>query len=175
MAKVAIFGSRVANKESIDWQNAKYLGRVLSNAGFDIITGAYGGIMEAAFSDCNDNVKKIGVVIEGKTPNKYVTEVYKTKDYFSRLNKLLELADAYIVLPGGTGTFLEFAAVWALKERGVIDNKPLIAIGDMWSEIFQIMAFYNERIIEHFDKVATMDNAEEAATFIINFFKEKKI
>lgn len=173
MAKVAIFGNSKALEGSFEWESAKHLGENLSNNGFDIITGGYAGIMEAAFVSCNDNVKKIGVIIENTEPNKYVNEIVKTKDYINRLLKLLELADAYIVLPGGTGTFLEFAAVWSLTEREIIKDKPLITVGEMWNELIQTMAFYNESIIEHFDKVATTETAEDAAFFVITYFNDR--
>jgi len=175
MAKIAIFGNSVAQDGSFEWDSAKYLGEILSNNGFDIITGGYAGVMEAAFVNCSNNVQKIGVITENSQPNNYVTEIIKTKDYFNRLLKLLELADAYIVLPGGTGTFLEFAAVWAFTEREIIKDKPLITVGEMWNELIQTMAFYNESIIEHFDKVATTETAEDAAFFVISYFKDRNL
>lgn len=175
MAKIAIFGNSVATEGSFEWESAKYLGETLSKNGFDIITGGYSGIMEAVFVNCSDNIQKIGVIIENSEPNKYVSEIIKTKDYINRLLKMLELADAYIVLPGGTGTFLEFAAVWALSERKIITDKPLITVGEMWNELIQTMAFYNESIIEHFDKVATTETAEDAAFFVISYFNNRVI
>lgn len=173
MAKVAIFGNGLAREGSFEWESAKYLGEALSSNGFDIITGGYAGVMEAAFINCSNNVKKIGVITENSEPNKYVSEIVKTKDYINRLLKLLELADAYIVLPGGTGTFLEFAAVWALTERDIIKDKPLITVGEMWNELIQTMAFYNESIVEHFDKVATTETAEDAAFYLISYFNDR--
>lgn len=173
MAKIAIFGSKDVKANSFEWQSAKELGNILCNNGFDLILSGNSGIMEAAFINCDNSIKKIHVMIEGDSPNQYANEVIKTKDYFSRLIKVLQLADAYIILPGGTDTFLGFAAAWALSEQSLIVDKPLIAVGEMWSELVQTMAFYNESIIEHFDKVTTTESAEEASYYVINYFKDR--
>jgi predicted Rossmann-fold nucleotide-binding protein len=49
--------------------------------------------------------------------------------------KLVEIADAYVILKGGTGTLLEFAAVWEFMNKRVIDGKPILVIGNFWPPV----------------------------------------
>ena len=49
--------------------------------------------------------------------------------------KLVELGDAYVVLKGGTGTLLELAAVWELMNKGLMQERPTIVLGDFWSGV----------------------------------------
>lgn len=174
MAVVTIFGSRAADAESLAYQDALLAGKLLGEAGFDIATGGYGGIMEAAFIGAKDyNVRKIGITTAFYTdrfPNKYMTEGIVAKTYIDRLNELLNVGDAYIVFPGDSGTLLEMSAVWALKEKSVIGDKPLICIGDQWSEVVQTMGFYSERLIDNMDKISHVDCARDAVEMILEKF-----
>ena len=45
---------------------------------------------------------------------------------------MLKKANAFIVLPGGTGTLLELSAVLEHLNKGLIDPKPIIMLGDFW-------------------------------------------
>jgi len=58
-------------------------------------------------------------------------------------NKLLELGDAFVIYPAN-GNSLEFAAVWALKERGLFMEKPLVCIGEQWNK-YSDYGFYSEQ------------------------------
>ncbi len=51
---------------------------------------------------------------------------------FERIDIMLKKADAFIVLPGGTGTLLELSAVLEHLNKGLIDPKPIIMLGDFW-------------------------------------------
>ena len=73
--------------------------------------------------------------------NEYVSREILTSSLNERLNKLIELGDGYVVLPGGTGTLLELAAVWELKNKGFLDGgKPIILMGEFWRPLVRLMA-----------------------------------
>ncbi|MHC4104192.1 MAG: LOG family protein, partial [Planctomycetota bacterium] len=58
-----------------------------------------------------------------------------------RLDKLIELGQAYVVLPGGTGTLLELAKVWELKNKGFLPpDKPIILVGRFWKPLVDLVA-----------------------------------
>ena len=47
---------------------------------------------------------------------------------------------AMLSLPGGTGTLLELAAVWELKNKGFLDGgKPIILMGDFWQPLVKLI------------------------------------
>jgi predicted Rossmann-fold nucleotide-binding protein len=94
--------------------------------------------------------------------NEYVSKEILTNSLNDRLNKLIELGDGYIVLPGGTGTLLELAAVWELKNKGFLDGgKPIILMGDFWRPLVELMAVEDARSAGCIEVAATVAAAVE--------------
>jgi len=176
MAVVTVFGGGQFDQDSFEYNSAVMIGKLLAERNFDIATGGYAGVMEAALNGAyNFNVRRIGITTDfypNRIANKFVAEEIRTVDYIERLNKLIEIGDAYVVLPGETGTLLELAAVWTLKDRELLSNKPIICLGDQWNEVIQTMTFYSERLLETAELVAYAETAEDAAAYIINFFED---
>jgi uncharacterized protein (TIGR00725 family) len=75
----------------------------------------------------------------GKPPNEWIDTVVATDSLVERLLKLISTADAYIVLKGGTGTLLELAAVWEFMNKTMMDEKPIIVIGNFWNEVVRTL------------------------------------
>lgn len=139
---VTIFGSSIPAKDDAQYNFAYKLGAELANSGFNICTGGYKGIMEAASKGAYDNGGLVyGVTIDlWKTePNPYITIEVREAKLFDRITKLLELGDAYIILQGGTGTLLEFAAVWEFANKNLQQPKPIICHSQMWKTIADVM------------------------------------
>lgn len=176
MPLVAIFGASQTTQGSFEYDTAEYVGKVLSSKGFDIATGGYLGVMEAALKGASDkNVRRIGITTDyytDKAKNDFVSEEIRMPDYFSRFMKLATMGDAYIVLPGGTGTLAELAAIWAFKSRGLLPEKPFVCIGEQWNEVVQTMAFYSESVIESLKHIKIFDSVEDGIDFIINSFEQ---
>ena len=73
--------------------------------------------------------------------NEYVTREIVTHSLDERLDKLVELGRAYIVLPGGTGTLLELAKVWKLKNKSFLNaDRPIILLGGFWKPLVDLVA-----------------------------------
>lgn len=177
MAVVTIFGNADCKENSEEYNSAFLLGRLLSFAGFDIATGGYDGVMEAALKGAGgSDARRIGVILdgfEGKKPNDFVGEKIIVDTYLQRLQALIETGDAYVVMPGGTGTLLEFSALWALKSKEIIGDKLIICIGEQWDQIKQTMGFYSEVVIDNMQLVSSLTNVEEAAEIVIREFEKK--
>lgn len=74
-------------------------------------------------------------------PNKFVTRNVVTASLDERLDTLIKLGQAYVVLPGGTGTLLELAKVWELKNKGFLKtDKPVILVGEFWRPLVDVVA-----------------------------------
>jgi uncharacterized protein (TIGR00730 family) len=172
MSKVAIFGNSQSKAGNWDYDTAELVGKLLAQSGIDIITGGFGGVMESAMKGADKYpVEKIGVTVPNlpnRTVNSYVNPEIIADTYLQRTEKLIELADGYIIMPGGSGTLLELAAVWALKERGLLGNKPIVCLGELWLEVIQTMGFYSERMLETTDLIVFADTAQEAVEAIVN-------
>jgi len=166
---VAIFGTSKAKPDDEVFQLAYETGRYLAEAGFDIINGGYGGIMLASARAANLAGGKItGVTCDafGRSgPNEFITEQLNTSSLDERLNTLLENANAYIVLPGSTGTLLELAKIWELKNKGFLQaDKLIILIGGFWKPLIEIIAVDDADAAKLLTIVQTPD---EAADYLV--------
>ena len=149
MAKVCVFGSyKSFGKKKKD--EVVKLGRMLGENGFDVISGGFGGTMEDVSKGAKDaGGKTIGVTyykwqdVKYKKPNKYIDEEIRTKDIFERIDVMMKNADAFIVLPGGTGTLLELAACLEHVNKGLSKPKPIIALGNFWKPIAKVLSKEN--------------------------------
>ena len=166
---ITIFGSAIPRKDDAQYKFAYELGAALAKEGFNICTGGYGGIMEAASKGAYDNAGYVyGVTIElwNKEPNQYLTVEVREDKLFERITKLLELGDAYIILQGGTGTLLEFSAVWEYANKNLQQPKPIICNSDMWKEIVDVMN--KQMIVENrrTDLIRCFDTVEEIVEYL---------
>lgn len=131
-ASVAVFGSSQIEPASPTWSVAEALGRRLADAGHAVLTGGYGGVMEAASKGAREaGGEAIGVTCEvfvsRKGGNPYLTEIRHTRTLPERLLALVEAADAFVVLYGGVGTLAELFLAWNLVVLG--DRRPLVVLG----------------------------------------------
>jgi uncharacterized protein (TIGR00730 family) len=135
---VCVFGSYkdLSKKQK---QEVIRLGRLLAQKGITVISGGFGGTME----DISRGAKSAGGKTIGVTWYKWEKPIYKTANafidkeiiaecLFERISIMLEKADAFIVLPGGTGTLLELAAALEHLNKGLIAPKPIIMLGNFW-------------------------------------------
>ena len=142
---VSIFGTSKAKEGDNIYKIAEETGRILAQTGFTIANGGYGGTMAAAAKGASQaGGRAIGVTckaFENSKANQYITEEIATKSLDKRLDTLIRLGQAYIVLPGGTGTLLEFAKVWELKNKGFLEKKkPIILIGRFWNPLIELLS-----------------------------------
>ena len=141
---ISIFGTSRAEPGDDNYELAFELGKLLGQKGLTIANGGYGGTMRAAGQGSSQAGGKVfGVscsAFKNSQLNEYVTDEIKTAKLTDRLGKLIEIGDAYIVLPGGTGTLLELAEVWELKNKHFIpDDKPIILLGGFWRPLLSLI------------------------------------
>ncbi len=142
---ITIFGTGRAKQGDADFQLAYETGKLLAEAGFTIANGGYGGTMLAAARGAAQiGGEVIGVTcsaFKNSTANKYVTREIVTGSLDERLDTLIKLGQGYVVLPGGTGTLLELAKVWELKNKGFLKtDKPIILLGGFWKPLVELVA-----------------------------------
>ncbi|MGD8501154.1 MAG: LOG family protein [Phycisphaerales bacterium] len=142
---VTIFGTGRARAGDSACALAMEMGRLLAQAGFTIANGGYGGTMSAAAKGAAETGGKIiGVTCSAfgsSKANEYVTREIVTDSLDERLDTLIRLGQAYVALPGGTGTLLELAKVWELKNKGFLKaDKPIILVGGFWKPLVELVA-----------------------------------
>lgn len=143
MKIVTVFGSSLPGEASGAYAEARQLGKLLAEAGFAVCNGGYKGLMEASARGAREvGGHTIGVTCEiwpGKA-NSWIVEEVRTKSFSERLMTLLERGDAYVALPGGTGTLAELALAWEMMNKAglsktVRGNKPLLVMSPYWQPV----------------------------------------
>ncbi len=142
MSKViSIFGGAAPRPGDPAYEEARTLGAQLAQAGWTVATGGYGGMMEAASRGAGEaGGHVVGVtctLIEnwrGIKANTWVREEKRFETLRERLYHLVEFSDAALALPGGIGTLTEVALTWSLMQSGEIKAKPLVVVGQVWTE-----------------------------------------
>ncbi|WP_295211031.1 TIGR00730 family Rossman fold protein [Ruminococcus sp.] len=102
--------------------------------------GSKGGLMGAlADSVLNAGGKVIGIELQLFILNEFqhngLTELIVTKDMSERKNRMIELGDAFIAFPGGTGTLEEIAEVMSKVSLKQLDA-PCI--------LYNLDGYYND-------------------------------
>src|SRR5436305_11796152 len=126
--RVTVFGSARLQEGQPAYEEARRLGRLLAERGDTIVSGGYGGLMEAVSRGAHEaGGTVLGVTVApwiGRiTPNVYLSEERSAQTLFERLEALIE-SDALIALSGGAGTLGEVAIAWNLRPMDVIPSKP---------------------------------------------------
>jgi uncharacterized protein (TIGR00730 family) len=167
---ITIFGTANAKSGEAAYTLAYEIGKLLARAGFTIANGGYGGTMLAASKGAAEaGGETIGVTcsaFKGSKANEYITREIITKSLDERLDTLIKLGQAYVVLPGGTGTLLELAKVWELKNKGFIEaDKPIILVGGFWKPLIDLIASDNPGSSRY---IRQADGPKEAVELIGN-------
>ncbi len=146
MPIIAVYGSASPKEGEPDYEAAYRLGYLLGQAGYTVMTGGYGGTMEAVSRGAVEaGAQTIGVTcaeIERYRPlgpNPWVMKVKSTDTLIDRLRILTTEADAAIALPGGVGTLLEISLAWNLRVIHALPARPLILVGRGWQETFETL------------------------------------
>ena len=165
---VSVFGTSRARPGQPAYEFAEQVGRALAEAGFTLANGGYRGTMEAsAKGAAQAGGAVIGVtcsLFKKGVANEFVTREVKTASLDERLSTLVKLGEAYVVLPGGTGTLLELAMVWELKNKGFFETgKPIVLAGGFWRPLVDLMARDDRTCVE---AVTFADVPQEVATVI---------
>ena len=137
---VTVFGSSQCPPLSADYQIAYDLGQAIARAGWTLCNGGYGGTMEATAKgavEAGGHTIGVTCLIFGRSgANSYIQQEVPTFDLFNRLNTLVRLGRAFVVLPGGTGTLVELALVWELLNKRLLRRRaPIVLLGDHWTPI----------------------------------------
>jgi uncharacterized protein (TIGR00730 family) len=182
--KVTMFGSARTQASKAEYQQATEFGQKISAAGFMVITGAGGGIMQAGHEGAGPE-NSFGANIrlpweQSANPviardKKLVTFHY----FFTRKLIFIRHSDAIALFPGGFGTMDEGYEALTLMQTGKSQLMPLVLVdkpgGTFWKT-------WDKHIREHLlrDKLISTedlnlyhitDNTDEAVRVISRFYR----
>ncbi len=90
--------------------------------------------------------------------NEYISKEIRTKSLQERLETLVNSADAYVVLPGGTGTLLELGHIWEFKNKHFLnESKPIIILGGFWKPLVEMITSIDSESADHVTLVQTAE------------------
>lgn len=171
--RVAFFGDADLPDGDPSCVLAKSTAKLLAENGYIVVNGGGPGIMKASTDGAALGGGKVEIVIinpkfepgnyEGsdKENMDYADKIYKTKNIHERVSKLVEIADAFVIFKGGTGTLAEVGLVWELAKFDFGHHEPLIFVGREWEVIVKDIT--GKMHFEEKEKrvVATVDTGEE--------------
>jgi len=130
---VTIFGSARISPDDPHYKAAEKVAGLLAEAGFQIITGAGPGIMEAANKGAlMAGGRSIGCNIElpfEQGANPYVDTLVNFRYFFVRKTMFIKYSVAFVIFPGGFGTLDELFEAITLIQTGKIYQFPVILFG----------------------------------------------
>jgi uncharacterized protein (TIGR00730 family) len=131
---VTIFGSARVPPDSPYYQLTERIARLLSDAGFSVISGGGPGVMEAANKGAfYGKSPSIGLNIQlpmEQKSNPYQDISQSFRHFFARKYMFVRFAAAYVVMPGGFGTLDELLEALTLIQTGKTPRMPVILVGD---------------------------------------------
>lgn len=182
--KVTVFGSARTLPDEPVYSMAIDLGRKIAAAGYMVITGAGGGIMQAVNEGAGPG-NSFGVNI--RLPFEQVANpvllgcprLITYKYFFNRKVAFLKEADAIALFPGGFGTLDEAMETLTLLQTGKRTPLPLVLVdepgGKYWSRWFR---FIEDELLRQsyivksdFNLFERVDTVEAALRSINQFYR----
>jgi uncharacterized protein (TIGR00730 family) len=134
---VTVFGSARTPPDHPHYEVVRSVAAALGRAGYAIITGGGGGLMEAANRGARDaGAVSIGCNIElphEQQLNDYVDIGMRFRHFFARKVMFVRYASAFVIGPGGFGTLDELFEALTLIQTRTIRHFPVILVcGEEW-------------------------------------------
>jgi len=178
---VVVFGSARTKPSNEHYIKAQLLASKLADKKFSIITGAGGGIMEAA----NLGAKSAGGVSVGlnielpkfQGKNEYINKYIKFKHFYTRKVMFCKYSIASIVFPGGYGTLDELFDLLAILQNEKIRKRPLILVGQRYYK--GLYNWLSSRVIndgnidsKDLSLFQVMDNVDDIVKYIEKYYNK---
>ena len=125
---------------------ARALGALVADRGLSLV---YGGASVGLMGELADAALRRGGRVIGVIPKSLwareinhtgLTEMYETGSMHDRKQRMYDLSDAFIALPGGLGTLEEFAEVATWSQLG-LHSKPiaLLDVDGFWEPLVTLL------------------------------------
>ena len=164
---VAVFGSADPVEGDPLYEMAREVGRLLALRGATVVTGGYGGVMEAASRGALDagghaygiTTRALAAMRTG--PNPFLTRHQEEEGLFERTRELIGRSAGYIILHGKAGTLAELTFLWALHRARLLGNRPIVLLGERW-----------ERFVVSIRALDLVDETQLATTYVATTAEE---
>lgn len=179
---VSIFGSARTKPGQPYYKLTEEIARLLSDAGFAVISGGGPGIMEAANKGAFYG-KSPSVGLNIQLPHEQVGNLYQNisqtfQHFFARKVMFVKFASAYVVMPGGFGTLDELMEALTLVQTGKTRRMPIILVGSQfWGGMLEWFraALLTEEVIspEDMDLIQLIDEPQDVVRAIFKHYEAR--
>jgi uncharacterized protein (TIGR00730 family) len=137
---VALFGSARVDEASPHYRRAREVARKFAEAGWAVVTGGGGGVMEGANRGAREGGGlSVGFNIElphEQHPNPYLDISYTFRHFYARKVCFVRPSEGFVIFPGGFGTLDELYESLTLIQSGKIRHFPVVLFdSDYWGEM----------------------------------------
>lgn len=177
---VSMFGSARVPADHPFYKKAERIARLLSDAGFTVISGGGPGLMEA-FNRGAHAGRSTAVGLNILLPHEQAGNAFQDvgitfRYFFARKMMFVRFASAYVVLPGGFGTIDELTECLTLVQTGKTQKIPIILVGrEFWQGLLDWMRdkLVAERLIgeNDLDLVTVIDEPEAIVDAIFDYYE----
>lgn len=177
---VSIFGSARFKPDHKYYIATEEISRLLSDAGFAVVSGGGPGVMEAANKGAFAG-KSASVGLNIKLPHEQTGNPYQDigvtfKYFFARKVMFVKYASAYVVMPGGFGTLDETAEILTLIQTGKTKRIPIVLYGtEFWTGLLD---WFQNTLVEvgtispeDMDLFILTDDAQVVVDHIFDFYE----
>jgi len=181
--KVTVFGSARTQPDDPIWQQAESYGKRMAEEGWMVVTGAGGGIMEAAHKGSGrDMAMGLNILLPfEQEANPIINgdpKLVNLKYFFTRKLLFVKEVHAVVSCPGGFGTQDEAFETLTLVQTGKRDLMPIVFLdkpgGTYWKSWLEFVTteLMGESMIAPSDMslFKVTDNVEEAVEEVLGFY-----
>ncbi len=179
---VSIFGSARTPPGHPYYQLTERIARLLSDAGFSVISGGGPGVMEAANKGAFFG-KSLAVGLNIQLPHEQQSNPYQDisqtfSHFFARKVMFVKFASAYVVMPGGFGTLDELMEALTLVQTRKTRRIPIILVQSaFWSGLLDWIrtTLVAEKMIdpEDIDLIQVIDEPEKIVEAIFSHYETR--
>jgi len=179
---VSMFGSARIKPGHPYYEKAEKIARLLSDAGFSVISGGGPGLMEAAnrgaFAGKSPAIGLNILLPHEMGRNAFQDVSFDFRYFFARKMMFVRWASAYVVLPGGFGTLDELSECLTLVQTGKSRRIPIILVGGaFWRGLVEWVkeTLVGECMIgeKDVDLMQILDEPAEIVEAIFSFYENR--
>jgi len=178
---VSVFGSARLGPDNPWYAKCEIISRLLSDAGFAVISGGGPGIMEASNKGAHfGRSPSVGLNIElprEQFGNTYQDISLSFRHFFARKVTFIRFATAYVVMPGGFGTLDELTEALTLVQTEKIRKLPVILVHEpFWRGLVD---WFRDRLVSEgmispgdVNLVQVLNEPEEVVEAIFRYYEK---
>jgi uncharacterized protein (TIGR00730 family) len=178
----SLFGSARVREGSAPYEAARAVGRRFAEAGWAVVTGGGGGVMEGA----NRGAREGGGLSVGfnivlpheQAPNPYLDIEYTFDHFYARKVCFVRPSEGFVIFPGGFGTLDELYESLTLIQTGKIRHFPVVLFdsgywGEMLDWIRDELEAQGMISPDDVELLHVTDDADEAVQLVLDCYERR--